>query len=58
MFGFIMREELSKLWEKSSLNKNELLIKFQNWCERAESSGIKNLKNFSKLLRSIQPAKI
>lgn len=47
-----MREELSALWERSHTSREQLLQQLQNWCARAESSGIKALCEFSLRLRS------
>jgi len=50
---FAMREELSKLWARSTLTKEELVKALQDWCKRAEESGIESLRNFSLRLRSV-----
>ncbi|MCC6916721.1 fatty acid desaturase [Nitrosomonas sp.] len=47
-----MREELSAIWERSAATKDELLKQLQDWCHRAEESGIELLENFSRRLRS------
>jgi len=46
-----MREELSSIWERSAATKDELLKQLQDWCHRAEGSGIELLENFSRRLR-------
>jgi len=46
-----MREELSSIWERSAATKDELLKQLQDWCRRAEGSGIELLENFSRRLR-------
>ncbi|MNW20138.1 hypothetical protein D3C71_2203930 [compost metagenome] len=46
-----MRQELSRLWERSSLTRDELLKELQDWCARAEASGIESLQRFSLSLR-------
>lgn len=46
-----MREELSQIWERSAATKDELLQQLQDWCRRAEESGIEFLENFSRRLR-------
>lgn len=46
-----MRRELSELWGRSSLSSEELLLKLQQWCQQAESSGIESLANFAQTLR-------
>ncbi|QLG86866.1 transposase [Chitinibacter bivalviorum] len=48
-----MRQELTRIWERSSLTKDELLEQLQDWCARAESSGIKALADFSLRLRAV-----
>ena len=47
-----MRNELVALWERSSASKEQLLHNLQDWCRRAEASGIAPLVDFSKRLRS------
>lgn len=47
-----MREELMALWERSSASKEQLLRQLQDWCSRAEASGIASLVDFSQRLRS------
>ncbi|MGA8051008.1 MAG: fatty acid desaturase [Burkholderiales bacterium] len=46
-----MRHELVALWERSSASKEQLLRQLQDWCHRAESSGIAPLQDFSRRLR-------
>jgi stearoyl-CoA desaturase (delta-9 desaturase) len=47
-----MRDELVALWERSSASKEQLLRQLQDWCHRAEASGIASLVQFSQRLRS------
>jgi stearoyl-CoA desaturase (delta-9 desaturase) len=47
-----MREELSAIWERSHSTRDQLLQQLQDWCARAEASGIKSLQEFSLRLRS------
>jgi len=47
-----MRDELIALWARSSASKEQLLRELQEWCHRAESSGIVPLADFSRRLRS------
>ena len=47
-----MRHELTSLWERSSASKEQLLRQLQDWCRRAEASGIAPLVDFSQRLRS------
>jgi len=46
-----MRRELMVLWERSSLSTEQLVHRLQDWCRRAEASGIRPLIEFSKRLR-------
>jgi stearoyl-CoA desaturase (delta-9 desaturase) len=46
-----MRHELTALWERSSASTEQLLRQLQDWCHRAESSGIAPLQDFSRRLR-------
>jgi stearoyl-CoA desaturase (delta-9 desaturase) len=47
-----MRHELIALWERSSASKEQLLRQLQDWCHRAEASGVAPLVDFSQRLRS------
>ena len=47
-----MRQELIALWERSSASKEQLLRQLQDWCRRAEASGVQALVDFSSRLRS------
>jgi len=47
-----MRHELAALWERSNASKEQLLRQLQDWCRRAEASGIAPLVDFSQRLRS------
>ncbi len=46
-----MRNELAALWERSTESSEQLLARLQDWCHRAESSGIPPLAQFSLQLR-------
>jgi stearoyl-CoA desaturase (delta-9 desaturase) len=46
-----MRRELAALWQRSTATHEELLARLQDWCRRAEQSGIRQLEEFSLLLR-------
>jgi stearoyl-CoA desaturase (Delta-9 desaturase) len=46
-----MRAELSALWDRSTESSEQLLAKLQDWCSRAESSGIPPLARFAHKLR-------
>ena len=47
-----MRHELAALWERSSASKEQLVHQLQEWCRRAETSGVAPLVDFSQRLRS------
>jgi stearoyl-CoA desaturase (delta-9 desaturase) len=47
-----MRVELGAIWERSHATRDQLLQQLQDWCARAEASGIKSLQEFSMRLRS------
>lgn len=49
---YSMREELAALANRSSESKELLAQKLENWCRRAEESGINALREFSLQLRS------
>jgi len=46
-----MRQELSRLWERSTLTTEQLVSQLKDWCERAEKSGVPPLVTFSRRLR-------
>ena len=48
---YTMREELAAIWQRSTASKDELVKQLEDWCHRAEESGIEVLKTFSKRLR-------
>ncbi|QNB06366.1 DesA family fatty acid desaturase [Herbaspirillum frisingense] len=47
-----MRIELSAIWERSHSTREQLLQQLQDWCARAEASGVKALRDFALRLRS------
>jgi len=49
---YTMREELVAIWQRSTASKDELVRQLEDWCKRAEDSGIEVLKTFSQRLRS------
>jgi stearoyl-CoA desaturase (delta-9 desaturase) len=51
-----MRRELIALWDRSSASKEQLLRQLQDWCHRAEASGVAPLIDFSHRLRSYAAA--
>ncbi len=53
---YSMRRELAALWQRSSANKEQLVRQLEDWCRRAEASGIVALRDFSRRLRCYQLA--
>ena len=49
---YTFRQDLTKLWERSTLSKEELVARLEDWCKRAEATGIQQLQQFSRQLRS------
>jgi len=47
-----MRVELGAIWERSTASREQLLHQLQDWCLRAEASGVQALRDFSMRLRS------
>ncbi|GGX44004.1 MULTISPECIES: DesA family fatty acid desaturase [Undibacterium] len=47
-----MREELAQIWERSTNSREQLVQQLQDWCARAEASGIQTLQEFSLRLRT------
>jgi len=47
-----MRHELAGMWERSNASKEQLVRQLQDWCHRAEASGLAPLADFSQRLRS------
>jgi len=48
---YSMRQELSSLWARSTASKEQLVHQLEDWCRRAEKSGIAQLEAFSRTLR-------
>lgn len=46
-----MRQELAVFGTRSSLSRDQLVVQLDDWCRRAEQSGILALQQFSKQLR-------
>ena len=49
---YTMRDELVALWQRSNASRELLVRELEDWCRRAEASGIEGLQAFSKRLRS------
>ena len=47
-----MRRELAAVWERSMATREQLVAQLQDWCQRAETSEIKPLADFSRQLRA------
>ena len=50
--SYSLRQELAALWQRSSASKEQLVKQLEDWCARAEASGILPLQEFSRRLRS------
>lgn len=48
---YTMRDELAALWQRSNASKEQLVHQLEDWCRRAEASGIEALGDFSRTLR-------
>ncbi|HRE17528.1 MAG TPA: fatty acid desaturase [Rhodocyclaceae bacterium] len=53
-----MRDELVALWERTNASRDQLVKDLQDWCHRAEASGIRQLQELSLRLRSYVPAAV
>jgi stearoyl-CoA desaturase (delta-9 desaturase) len=51
-----LKQELGKIWERSSITQEQLLRNLEDWCRRAEESGIQVLEEFSHRLRCYRMA--
>jgi stearoyl-CoA desaturase (Delta-9 desaturase) len=49
---YSMRHELAAVWGRSKAPREQLVRQLQDWCSRAEASGIRPLVEFSQRLRS------
>ena len=49
---YTMRQDLSTLWGRSTRTTAQLVSQLDDWCRRAETSGIRGLPEFSQRLRS------
>ncbi|MGE0801436.1 MAG: fatty acid desaturase [Lautropia sp.] len=50
-----MRDELIVIWERSHLSTEQLLVNLQQWCHRAEESGIRALQDLALRMRRYAP---
>jgi stearoyl-CoA desaturase (delta-9 desaturase) len=51
---YSMRQELTAVWHRSTASKEQLVSQLEDWCRRAEASGIDALGEFSARLRRYQ----
>ncbi|MDO8596917.1 MAG: fatty acid desaturase [Sulfuricaulis sp.] len=51
---YSMRGDLTALWQRSTATKEQLVRELEDWCHRAEASGIVALRDFSRRLRRYQ----
>jgi len=47
-----MREELRQLWTRTNVSAEQLVKELQAWCQRAEESGVAELRALSMRLRA------
>jgi stearoyl-CoA desaturase (Delta-9 desaturase) len=47
----VMRDELVCLWDRSMATTEQLVARLEDWCRRAEASGVRPLAEFSRRLR-------
>ena len=48
---YTMRDELAGVWQRSTASKEQLVHTLEDWCHRADNSGIAPLQEFSRTLR-------
>jgi stearoyl-CoA desaturase (delta-9 desaturase) len=49
--AYTLRQELAVVWQNSTATKEQLVKQLEDWCHRAENSGIAALQEFSQRLR-------
>jgi len=49
--AYTLRQELAAIWARSTVSKEHLVKQLEDWCHRAENSGIEALQKFSQRLR-------
>jgi stearoyl-CoA desaturase (Delta-9 desaturase) len=49
--AYTLRQELAAIWARSTTSKEQLVKQLEDWCHRAENSGIAALQEFSQRLR-------
>ncbi|MGC2049219.1 MAG: fatty acid desaturase [Gallionella sp.] len=50
--AYTLRQDLVAIWHRSTATKEQMVKDLEDWCHRAEASGIEALQEFSKRLRS------
>ncbi|MGO4304400.1 DesA family fatty acid desaturase [Cupriavidus sp. RAF12] len=48
---YAMRQDLTALWSRSAISEEQLIQRLEDWCRRADQSGIRALQEFSWKLR-------
>ena len=51
-----MRQDLKAVWSRSTASSDQLVTQLEDWCRRAERSGIDALRDFSRTLRRYDSA--
>jgi len=51
-----MRAELASTWERSNATREQLVAHLQQWCAKAEASGVRALQDLSLRMRRYAPA--
>jgi stearoyl-CoA desaturase (delta-9 desaturase) len=51
-----LKLDLTRIWTRSTISQEQLLENLQDWCQRAEASGIHVLEEFSQRLRCYKMA--
>jgi len=49
--AYTLRQELIAIWQRSTATKEQMVKDLEDWCHRAETSGIEALQQFSRRLR-------
>ena len=49
--AYTLRQELAAIWQRSNATKEQLVKQLEDWCHRAENSGIAAVQQFSRNLR-------
>lgn len=48
------RQQLQEVWDRTSNSQEQLLRALQDWCQRAEATGIQALEDFARSLRGFE----